>query len=76
MVPTPVDGSRVITELPVIMFGLEETEPSLSLLPDAPLDARAYTTIDEAGRGISPPGWITVTLATANRKHFLVTMTP
>ena len=54
---------------------MEETEPSLSLLPDDPLDARAYTAIDEAGRGISPPGCITVTLATANRKHFLVTMT-
>lgn len=76
MVPTPVDGGRVITELSVIMFGLEETEPSPSLLPDDPLDARAYTAMDEAGRGISPPGCITVTLATADRKYFLVTMTP
>ena len=74
--PTPVGGGRVITELSVIMFGLEETEPSLSLLPDASLDARVYTAVDEAGRGTSPPGCITVTLATAHRKHFLVTMTP
>ena len=74
--PTPLAGGRVITELAVIMFDLEDTEPSLSLLPNDPLDARAYTAMDEAGRGISPPGCITVTLATANRKHFLVTMTP
>ena len=74
--PTPLAGGRVITELSVIMFDLEDTEPSLSLLPNDPLDARAYTAMDEAGRGISPPGCITVTLATANRKHFLVTMTP
>ena len=76
MVPTPVDGDPAITELSAIMFDLEETEPSLSLLPDDPRDARADTAMDEADRGISPPGCTTVTLATANRKYFLVTMTP
>ena len=74
--PSPVDGDRVNTELSVIVFGLEETEPPLSLLPDDALDARADTAMDEAGRGISPRGCTTVTFATANRKHFLVTMTP
>lgn len=74
--PTPVDGDRVITESSFNIFDLEETEPSLSLLPDDPLNALADTAMDEAGRRISPPGCTTVTFATANRKHFPASMTP
>ena len=73
---TLVDGDRAITESSVIMFYLEETEPSPSLMPDDPW-MRAQTRlwmkrVDE----FLHPGCTTVTFATANRKHFMDTMTP
>ena len=75
MVPTLVDAVRVIPESSVIMFYLEETAASPSQLPQDPC-MRAQTRlwmkrVDE----ILHPGCTTVTFATANRKHFLATMT-
>ena len=76
MVPNLLDGDRAITESSVIMFYLEETEPSPSLMPDDPW-MRAQTRlwmkrVDE----FLHPGCTTVAFATANRKHFMDTMTP
>lgn len=76
VVPTLIDGDRIITKSSVIMFYLEETEPAPALMPDDPW-MRAQTRlwmkrVDE----FLHPGCTTVTFATANRKHFLATMTP
>lgn len=76
VVPTLVDGDRVITESSVIMFYLDELQPEPPLLPADPW-LRAQTRlwmkrVDE----FLHPGCTTVTFATANRKHFLETMTP
>ena len=74
--PNLLDGDRAITESSVIMFYLEETEPSPSLMPDDPW-MRAQTRlwmkrVDE----FLHPGCTTVTFAIANRKHFMDTITP
>ena len=76
VVPTLVDGDRVITESSVIMFYLDELQPAPPLLSADPW-LRAQTRlwmkrVDE----FLHPGCMTVTFATANRKHFLETMTP
>lgn len=76
VVPTLVDGEHVITESSVIMFYLEETHPEPALLPADPW-ARAQTRLwMKRVDDFLHPGCTTVTFATANRKHFLETMTP
>ena len=75
VVPTLVDGERVITESSVIMFYLDEIQPEPPLMPGEQWRralARLWMKrIDE----FLNPGCTTVTFATANRKYFLATMT-
>ena len=76
VVPTLVDGGRAIIESSVIMFYLEEIRPSPALLPDDPY-LRAQTRLwMKRVDDVLHPGCTTLTFATANRRHFLETMTP
>jgi hypothetical protein len=75
VVPTLVDGERVITESSVIMFYLGKIQPEPPLMPGEPWRralARLWMKrVDE----FLHPGCTTVTFATTNRKYFLATMT-